>query len=87
MRKTPMAKLKPASNQSTLAVKGAAEPHFEQEVASSLEHAFELRLEQIAVADEPVMVPPPPTVVPPPPGTAMVTPYEPPLSRYVTQAS
>lgn len=43
-------------------------------VASSLEHAWELRLEQMDVAEGPRFPAMPPTVVPPPPGTSMVTP-------------
>ena len=43
-------------------------------VASTLGHAWELRLEQTDVAEGPRFFAVPPTVVPPPPGTSMVTP-------------
>lgn len=59
----------------------------EHGVASRLEQALELRLEQMGVAEAPYAPAPPPTVVPPPPGTTMVTPYPAPLLRTVTQVS
>lgn len=81
----PIAIPKPATRTLTRVEKGAADPYSEHCVAS--EQALELKLEHIEVAEVPRAEPSASTVVPPPPGTAMVTPYWPPLPRTVTQAS
>lgn len=75
----------PATKTLTRVEKGATDPYSEHFVAS--EQALELKLEHIEVAEVPRAEPSASTVVPPPPGTAMVTPYWPPLPRTVTQAS